>query len=212
MKYLSLLVAVCLLLTALLTGCGSSTEAPAQTTMETTTEALQGYTISELQDAIVEMLKRADPDYITPYMLPGAERAVDYAKQTQMGWADMSLEEGKYITGSPNVFFALCDDIGIRFDASMEYDMEDSILLSEAMAALPEESPTYESDLTLMKAMEQCLTAIGHDALKDVAIFRVWANDAEICEVYTAFVNMGNGWFVLCLECEFETIYITAQN
>lgn len=212
MKYLSLLVAACLLLTALFTGCGSSTEAPAQTTMETTTEVMQGYTISEVQDAIVEMLKREDPDYVTPYMLPGAERAVDYAKQNQMDWADANLEGERYITGSPTVFFAVCNDIGIRFDASMEYDMEDSILLSEAIVAMPEDSPTYESSLSYIKEMEQCLAIIGYDDLMDVASFRVWVNDAEVCEVYATFVSTGNGWFVLSLECEFETIYINAQN
>ena len=212
MKYLSLLVAVCLLLTALLTGCGSSAEAPAQTTMETTTEIMQGYTIPELQDAIVEMLKRADPDYITPYMLPGAEQAVDYAKQTQMDWADADLEGERYITGSPTVFFAVCDDIGIRFDASMEYDMEDSILFSEAIAVVSEDSPTYESGLSYIKDIEQCLAIIGYYDLMDVASFRVWANDAEVCEVYATFANAGNGWFVLCLECEFETAYLNVQN
>lgn len=198
MKYLSLLVAACLLLAALLTGCGSSSETPAQTTMETPTEAMRGYTISELQDAIVEMLKREDPDYITPYMLPGAEQAVDYAKQNQMDWVP-DEEGGIYITGSPIVFFAVCDAIGIHFDASMEYD-EDSILLSEEFATMEKDSPAYEYALSFIREVEQCLAVIGYDDLVDVTAFEAWTSDMEFS---ATFVSTGNGWFVLSLECDF---------
>lgn len=164
MKYLSLLVAACLLLTALLTGCGSSTETPTQTTMETTTESMQGYTISELQDAIVEMLKREDPDYITPYMLPGAEQALEYARQINAsGVVD---DEGLGGTASAEVMFSLFADEGIYFGDSVEYSKEkmEIYTVGEMIAqGLQENDARYEAFQQTIQEMQQCFIAVGYD-------------------------------------------------
>lgn len=187
MKYLSLLVAACLFLTALLTGCGSSTETPTQTTMETTTESMQGYTISELQDAIVEMLKRADPDYITPYMLPGAEQALEYAYQSYDSYTSVlvdieskslsEIEQCEYFTNAniaSELFLPDADtEIIIYSSASLDDKEEFSWLLQE---------------------IQSCIYAVRYmEKINDVALFRI--------EGFAAlFVQVSDGWFVFCFD------------
>lgn len=187
MKYLSLLVTACLLLTALLTGCRSSSETPEQTTVETTTEVLQGYTISELEDAIVEMLKRADPDYITPYMLPCAEQALDYAYQSYDSDTSVLVDiESKSLSEiGQSEYFTNANIASELFLPDAETEI---IVYSSASLDYKEEFSWF------LQEIQSCIYAVGYmEKINDVALFRIEGFG-------TILVQISDEWFVFCFD------------
>lgn len=199
-KYLCILSAVLIVVT-MFSACSSQSNKPlkpsesqSQTasdmpTVQKTANLEKGYSIDELQEAVITAMRKKDPNSIEKYVLSKSNSAIKYAYQKFD--SDTSALVDLEVDNLNNIFDK-CSQDNINFGDSAKYNAEELVLLSKATDEVAEELNYIYQDV------KKCLNGINCEyKITDFALFEIVAEDEEYSKsINTLLVNTDNGWFV----------------
>lgn len=188
-------VSVILIFAIIFSACGAQEKSLSKTSPTVTENSMQeitklnGYTIEELQRAVISALNEKDADSILQYVLPEADSAIRYAYEQLR--QDTSVLVDLQITNI-DVMFENNTEKGIVFGNSAEYTEKNLTVLSKASIDDSEELELIFNDI------KNCLKKVGcTSGMTDFAIFEIRVeDDSYSVGITTLVVNTSNGWFI----------------
>lgn len=200
MKYLCIL-SVILIVVTIFSACSSQSNTPLNpsesksqtvsdmTTVQKTAKSEKGYSINELQEAVITAMRKRDPNSIEKYVLSKSNSAIKYAYQNFD--SDTSALVDLEVDNINNIFDK-CSQDDVIFGVSAKYNAEDLVVLSKANDEVAEElNYTYQD-------VKKCLNEVNCEyEITDFALLEIVAEDKEYSKsINTLLVNTDNGWFI----------------